>query len=976
MGPQRSGAIVLEVTCVPVQRSNGDLSIPRDGLVNDSSAPQDGTEIRLAQQLGGTLRSPEWGLSEQNGKVVIQKVGLRRWILTDDGLLILENRPEFALSVAGPIDAGAQLGLQFHYFTPDHKNSWQMDPSGRISLRHTPSFSLAVYNGALHGGAEVVLWNDPLSMPHNTWTRQAPTSGSLSSTDACKLRVLGSRCGRDSGSWFSGPKDYQKGYVAVSQSPDRDAATESSWAKVVDHSHSSEIAHFIKEPKMGSAFLLKLMDPTGKTVQGYLSCEEVGKDDKRIPDGVFAYVVKDPAGASMFEEEMSSEGLVLSHVGGGGHLCCGKFNEKDYVTGCTWLYVLKGQPEWAAAFAPQSTYVPAAGKKESCWKSFWKLYCLKWIPQWYRRWILLGCFLLGLFVIFWTIVWFVRLFQAPPEPLQINVPYDCDHQPEHMWSHTKKAWCCEHWDQGCPTTTVKPTPAAPKFPMAPGAAPTAPGVGGPPGGPVVSRAQSSDEDCFTDVLNWQRDWTISKQNFCCEKHGIACRAALTTAAFDCDEDYHKWTELWSYRKKLYCCLHHERGCPAKGEAEMGSSESFDCAAGYGDWEAWEQKKKEWCCYHASVACPGTPSQKYDCAQNYENWMHDWSEGKKVWCCFHNGRGCRDSNSQGYDCDAGVQNWQVGWSNSKMDYCCQTRGPEHFNLLQQDRFVVNMLLMMIQVVDVASIAAHALAQAATEEALEKSLSPQEAPSRRRARTELESYYLGTTLSWSHAPSISTIPYPLKPGRSESISSTSPSFFPAAPPMEWLRRTAQRWVSKSMEKDGSLFISHVNIIPKMAECDCLALQLPNDPKQLALAAHSLGALGQSKISCVFFSELPSSQAAELAFGLGEETQVVTVDEDIDWKVLFEGVGAPNCRAPVVVANLPVALAAEGVKQLQELGHSVLYAGATEEEVRREVLVCGARWPLSPSPPSPQPSSSAAVRQCKRQLMWFFSATSLEA
>ncbi|CAK9053106.1 Ribosomal RNA small subunit methyltransferase NEP1 (18S rRNA (pseudouridine(1248)-N1)-methyltransferase) (18S rRNA Psi1248 methyltransferase) (Nucleolar protein EMG1 homolog) (Protein C2f) (Ribosome biogenesis protein NEP1) [Durusdinium trenchii] len=667
MGPQRSGAIVLEVTCVPVQRSNGDLSIPRDGLVNDSSAPQDGTEIRLAQQLGGTLRSPEWGLSEQNGKVVIQKVGLRRWILTDDGLLILENRPEFALSVAGPIDAGAQLGLQFHYFTPDHKNSWQMDPSGRISLRHTPSFSLAVYNGALHGGAEVVLWNDPLSMPHNTWTRQAPTSGSLSSTDACKLRVLGSRCGRDSGSWFSGPKDYQKGYVAVSQSPDRDAATESSWAKVVDHSHSSEIAHFIKEPKMGSAFLLKLMDPTGKTVQGYLSCEEVGKDDKRIPDGVFAYVVKDPAGASMFEEEMSSEGLVLSHVGGGGHLCCGKFNEKDYVTGCTWLYVLKGQPEWAAAFAPQSTYVPAAGKKESCWKSFWKLYCLKWIPQWYRRWILLGCFLLGLFVIFWTIVWFVRLFQAPPEPLQINVPYDCDHQPEHMWSHTKKAWCCEHWDQGCPTTTVKPTPAAPKFPMAPGAAPTAPGVGGPPGGPVVSRAQSSDEDCFTDVLNWQRDWTISKQNFCCEKHGIACRAALTTAAFDCDEDYHKWTELWSYRKKLYCCLHHERGCPAKGEAEMGSSESFDCAAGYGDWEAWEQKKKEWCCSWAR-SIPRTVLDDGMIA------MPEFKIGK--------------------------------WG-----------GPTA-------RWTIAAKPVGGLVVDVASIAAHALAQAATEEALEKSLSPQE------------------------------------------------------------------------------------------------------------------------------------------------------------------------------------------------------------------------------------------------------------
>ena len=31
-----------------------------------------------------------------------------------------------------------------------------------------------------------------------------------------------------------------------------------------------------------------------------------------------------------------------------------------------------------------------------------------------------------------------------------------------------------------------------------------------------------------------------KQNFCCEKHGIACKAAMTTPAFDCNEDYHLW----------------------------------------------------------------------------------------------------------------------------------------------------------------------------------------------------------------------------------------------------------------------------------------------------------------------------------------------------------------------------------------------------------------------------------------------------
>ena len=34
MGPQRSGAIVLEVTCVPVQRSNGAIETIRDLLVN------------------------------------------------------------------------------------------------------------------------------------------------------------------------------------------------------------------------------------------------------------------------------------------------------------------------------------------------------------------------------------------------------------------------------------------------------------------------------------------------------------------------------------------------------------------------------------------------------------------------------------------------------------------------------------------------------------------------------------------------------------------------------------------------------------------------------------------------------------------------------------------------------------------------------------------------------------------------------
>ena len=41
-------------------------------------------------------------------------------------------------------------------------------------------------------------------------------------------------------------------------------------------------------------------------------------------------------------------------------------------------------------------------------------------------------------------------------------------------------------------------------------------------------------------VTWRSWGNQGKQNFCCEKHGIACKAALTTPAFNCNEDYHSW----------------------------------------------------------------------------------------------------------------------------------------------------------------------------------------------------------------------------------------------------------------------------------------------------------------------------------------------------------------------------------------------------------------------------------------------------
>ncbi|CAE7576689.1 unnamed protein product [Symbiodinium necroappetens] len=170
---------------------------------------------------------------------------------------------------------------------------------------------------------------------------------------------------------------------------------------------------------------------------------------------------------------------------------------------------------------------------------------------------------------------------------------------------------------------------------------------------------------------------------------------------------------------------------------------------------------------------------------------------------------------------------------------------------------------------------------------------------------------------------------------------------------------------MEQDGSLFLSHVDIVSKLAACDCIsstqpdadeigsnkysgvALQLPSEPKQLALAAHSTGALTKGKVAIaslqqlglnplaaveVFFTELQPFQAAEIARRFfGDDFSVVAApDEGEDWRLLPEVPLSPTAP-PLIVAGLPVSRAAEAVKQLQDAGHTLLYVGAAESEVK---------------------------------------------
>eukprot|EP00441_Pelagodinium_beii_P043695 CAMPEP_0197636310 /NCGR_PEP_ID=MMETSP1338-20131121/11859_1 /TAXON_ID=43686 ORGANISM="Pelagodinium beii, Strain RCC1491" /NCGR_SAMPLE_ID=MMETSP1338 /ASSEMBLY_ACC=CAM_ASM_000754 /LENGTH=204 /DNA_ID=CAMNT_0043208521 /DNA_START=42 /DNA_END=656 /DNA_ORIENTATION=+ len=138
---------------------------------------------------------------------------------------------------------------------------------------------------------------------------------------------------------------------------------------------------------------------------------------------------------------------------------------------------------------------------------------------------------------------------------------------------------------------------------------------------------------------------------------------------------------------------------------------------------------------------------------------------------------------------------------------------------------------------------------------------------------------------------------------------------------------------MEKDGSVFLSEIGMVAQLAACDCVAMQLPaSSDKKLILAAHAVGALGKSQIASVFFTEMTRSQASQVAQagGFREDFSVVAAPRSAEeWKNLPEVPLSPTAP-PLIVCDLPVAGAAEAVRQLKAAGHLILYAGADAQEV----------------------------------------------
>ena len=87
-----------------------------------------------------------------------------------------------------------------------------------------------------------------------------------------------------------------------------------------------------------------------------------------------------------------------------------------------------------------------------------------------------------------------------PKPL-VTDACDCNEGGVDTWSPEKKAWCCTHYKNGCPTYAPPPTPGG-------GCGPTSPLF-----------------NCKAGLFNWQAGWSLPKKDWCCKHFGKGCAAA-------------------------------------------------------------------------------------------------------------------------------------------------------------------------------------------------------------------------------------------------------------------------------------------------------------------------------------------------------------------------------------------------------------------------------------------------------------------
>jgi len=120
-----------------------------------------------------------------------------------------------------------------------------------------------------------------------------------------------------------------------------------------------------------------------------------------------------------------------------------------------------------------------------------------------------------------------------------SLPFTCKAGLAHWekgWSLRKKAWCCQHEQQGCP----------------------------PEDKDLPYNCEHGHRSCHHCVPN---RWSDKKTAWCCQHDGTGCPTTSTTnsESFDCNVGATNWKKGWSSKKKDWCCQHGHVGA-AWGES--------------------------------------------------------------------------------------------------------------------------------------------------------------------------------------------------------------------------------------------------------------------------------------------------------------------------------------------------------------------------------------------------------------------------
>jgi len=223
--------------------------------------------------------------------------------------------------------------------------------------------------------------------------------------------------------------------------------------------------------------------------------------------------------------------------------------------------------------------------------------------------------------------------------------YNCkDDQPLKDWLQEKREYCCLTEGYACPTTTTTTTVKMATWTTTPTTRVTGT-MATTTAATAITKMTTTTSTATTAMLTTAsgatKDSGIEK-----DIAGMTITTAPMRSStgetyvptawshtfyncsrpYNCTSDHPSGKKNWTYTKQAWCCRHEKLGCkPAS------ASIKYDCKDKLWSYMTdWSSEKKSWCCAYELIWCP------------LKN-ANDWNTEQKQWCCVHERRGCLDTH---------------------------------------------------------------------------------------------------------------------------------------------------------------------------------------------------------------------------------------------------------------------------------------------------------------------------------------------